>query len=58
MLAAQAIIQAFKVPGLFDAIYAATALNQDPDRTIVSTDEVYEKVAGLRRLDPQALVIP
>jgi len=57
-LAAQAIMQAFKVPGLFDAIYAATALNQDPDRTIVSTDEVYEKVAGLKRLDPKALATP
>ncbi|MDG6909679.1 MAG: hypothetical protein JRN08_04850 [Nitrososphaerota archaeon] len=43
----------FRVPGLFDAIYAATALNQDDERKILSTDEVYDRVAGITRVDPR-----
>ncbi len=53
LLAAQAIMRSFKVPGLFDAMYAATALNQDEERTIMSTDEVYDRVAGIKRVDPR-----
>ena len=53
LLAAQSIMKSFKVTGLFDAIYAATALNQDSDRTILSTDEVYDRVPGLTRVDPR-----
>lgn len=53
LLAAQAIMKSFKVPGLFDAMYAATTLNQDEERTILSTDDVYDRVAGIKRIDPR-----
>lgn len=53
LLAAQAVMKSFKVTGLFDAMYAATALNQDEDRTILSTDAVYDRVAGIKRIDPR-----
>jgi predicted nucleic acid-binding protein len=53
ILAAQAVMKSFKVTGLFDALYAATALNQDDERTILSTDRVYDRVAGIRRIDPR-----
>ncbi|MDG7003487.1 MAG: hypothetical protein JRN56_06270 [Nitrososphaerota archaeon] len=41
----------FRAPGLFDATYAATALNQDGERKILSADEVYDRVAGITRVD-------
>lgn len=53
LLAAQSIMKSFKVSGLFDAMYAAATLNQDGERTILSTDEVYDRIAGIRRLDPR-----
>ena len=36
--------------GFFDSHCAATALSLD--RTVVSFDQAYENVKGLRRLDP------
>ena len=34
-----------EVPGLFRALYAATALNQDEERKILSTDDFYDTLA-------------
>lgn len=53
LLAAQSVMRTFKVPGLFDSLYAATTLNQDKEKTILSTDEVYDRVPGIRRVDPR-----
>ena len=50
-LAAQSVMRTFRVPGLFDATYAATALNQDDERKILSTDEIYDRVAGITQVD-------
>jgi len=58
MLAAQTVMRAFKMPSLFDSIYAAATLNQDPDRTILSTDEVYDRVPGIERVDPREFRLP
>jgi len=58
MLAAQTLMRAFRMPGLFDSIYAAATLNQDPDRTILSTDEVYDRVPGIKRIDPREFRLP
>lgn len=55
LLAAGAIMKSL-VTSLFDAIYAAGALDQDADRTILSTDEVYDKVAGTKRVDPRGFI--
>ncbi len=54
VLAAQSVMRTFRVPGLFDAIYAAAALNQDEERKILSTDEIYDRVPGLTRIDPRS----
>ncbi|MDG7012934.1 MAG: PIN domain-containing protein [Nitrososphaerota archaeon] len=53
VLAAQSVMRTFRVPGLFDAIYAATALNRDDERKMLSTDEAYDRVAGTTRVDPR-----
>ena len=53
LLAAQSVMRTFKVPGLFDGLYAAATLNQDKDKTVLSTDEVYDRIPGIRRIDPK-----
>ena len=46
----------YKITSIFDAYYAATALNQVEDHVIISTDHVYDKVPGITRIDPRQLV--
>ena len=52
-LLALTLMKQYRVSSIFDAYHAATALNQDPDRTIVSTDSVFDKIPGLTRVDPR-----
>jgi predicted nucleic acid-binding protein len=52
---AATLIKQFKLTSIFDAYYAATALNTVPDHTIISTDEVFDKVTGINRKDPRTL---
>ena len=52
---AATLMKQFKLSSIFDAYYAATALNAVPDHTIASTDEVFDKVTGIRRVDPRTL---
>ncbi len=40
---------------IFDAYYAVTALNQVEDHAIISTDNVYDIVPGLKRIDHRKL---
>jgi predicted nucleic acid-binding protein len=54
VLAATLMMQ-FKLTSIFDAFYAATALNAVPDHTIVSTDDSFDKVTGIKRRDPRTL---
>mgnify|MGYP000409699028 FL=1 len=56
-LAALTIMVEYGVSSIFDAYYAATALIMDPDKTIISTDKVYDKIPGLVRIDPRELVL-
>ena len=49
------LMKQFKITSIFDAYYAATALNAVPDHTIVSTDEVFDKVSGITRIDPRSI---
>lgn len=55
-LLALTLMRQYRIDSIFDAYYAAAALNQDPDRTIVSTDKVFDKVPGLKRVDPRELL--
>lgn len=52
---AATLMKQFKLTSIFDAYYAATALNAVPDHTIASTDEVFDSVAGIKRVDPRTL---
>ena len=42
----------YNLGSIFNAYYAATVLNQVPDRVIISTDTVYDRIPGLRRVGP------
>lgn len=52
---AATLMKQFKLSSIFDAYYAATALNAVADHTIISTDEVFDKVTGITRVDPRSL---
>ncbi|MEM1523401.1 MAG: hypothetical protein QXU69_10250 [Thermofilaceae archaeon] len=45
----------FKLASIFDAHYAATTLNQVPDHTFITTDTVYDRIPGVKRVDPREL---
>lgn len=55
-LLALTLMRQYKIKSIFDAYYAAAALNQDPDCTLISTDGVFDKIAGLKRVDPRELL--
>ncbi len=55
-LLAFTLMMQYKIPSVFDAYYAATALNQVPDHTIASTDEIFDKIAGIKRIRPEELI--
>ena len=57
-LAALTLMVEYGLTSYFDACYAATALLADPDRVVVSTDSVYDRVPGLKRVDPRDLALP
>jgi len=43
---------------IFDAIYAATALTDKAhDHTILSTDPAYDRIPGIKRVDPREIEI-
>ncbi|MEM3549528.1 MAG: PIN domain-containing protein [Candidatus Bathyarchaeia archaeon] len=50
-LLALTLIRQYKINSIFDAYYAATALNQIPDHTILSTDPVFDTIPGIKRID-------
>ena len=52
---AATLMKQFKLSSIFDAYYAATALNAVPDHTIASTDETFDNVTGIKRVDPRTL---
>lgn len=54
-LLALVLIRQHGLTSIFDAYYAATALNQVEDQTIVSTDKVFDAVPGIRRIDPRKI---
>ena len=53
---AASLMKQFKLTSIFDAYFAATALNAVPDHTIISTDDVFDRVTGITRRDPQSLI--
>lgn len=55
-LLAFTLMRQYGLTSLFDAYYAATALSKVQDRTIVSTDKVFDKIPVVKRVDPRDLV--
>ena len=54
-LLALVLMRQYGFTSIFDAYYAATALNQVEDHTIVSTDKVFDCIPGLIRKDPRKI---
>jgi predicted nucleic acid-binding protein len=52
-LLALVLMRQYGFTSIFDAYYAATALNQVEDHTIMSTDKIFDCVPGLVRIDPR-----
>lgn len=55
-LLALALMKQYRLASIFDAYHAATALNQVEDHVIVSTDDVFDNVPGLKKVDPRTIV--
>ena len=54
-LLALALMSHYNIGSIFDAYHAASALNQDPDHTLISTDKEFDKTPGIKRIDPRDL---
>ena len=55
-LLALALMAQYKLTSIFDAYHAATCLLYDKQKTIISTDHIYDKIPGIKRIDPTNLV--
>jgi predicted nucleic acid-binding protein len=55
-LAALFLLESYQMESVFDAIYAAVALSEDNlDHSIISTDRTYDRIEGLKRLEPSEM---
>lgn len=54
-LLAITLMKQYRIKSIFDAYYAATALNQVKDHTIISTDNIFDAIPGIIRVDPRSL---
>jgi predicted nucleic acid-binding protein len=54
-LLALALISQYGFTSIFDAYYAATALNQIEDHIIISTDAAFDCIPGIKRMDPREI---
>jgi len=50
------LMKQYNLTSVFDAIYAAQTLIQSEDKTIISTDHIYDKIEGIKRIDPRQLI--
>ena len=55
-LLALSLMSQYGISSVFDSYYAATCLLYDEDKTIISTDHVFDKVPGIKRIDPRDFV--
>ena len=55
-LLALSLLATYDISSVFDAYHAAACLLNDPDHTIVSTDQVYDKIKNLTRVEPKVVV--
>ena len=55
-LLALTLMRQYNLTSIFDAYHAATTLNQVQDRTIITTDHIYDNIPGLTKIEPHTLV--
>ena len=55
-LLALSLIATYGLTSVFDAYHAAACLLRDPERTIISTDTVYDKIQNIKRIEPKVVV--
>jgi len=59
LLSALDLMTSYDLKSIFDAIYAAASRTPHvPDHAILSTDQTYDKISGIERIDPRNLPIP
>jgi predicted nucleic acid-binding protein len=54
-LLALTLMRQYGLGSIFDAYHAATTLNQVEDHTIISTDHVFDRIPGIKRIDPHTV---
>ena len=54
-LLALTLMKQYKMKSIFDTYYAATALNQVPDHSIISADAVFDTIPGIKKIDPREI---
>ena len=52
-LLALTLVSTCRLTSIFDAYHAAACLLSDPEHTILSTDEAYDKIPRITRIDPR-----
>ncbi len=55
-LLALTLMRQYGLESIFDAYHAATTLNQVDDRTLISTDHVFDKIPNIKRVEPNDLI--
>ncbi len=50
------LMQQYNIKSIFDAIYAAQALLQSKDKIIISTENIYDRIPGIKRIDPRDFI--
>ncbi|WP_016729862.1 type II toxin-antitoxin system VapC family toxin [Saccharolobus islandicus] len=55
-LLALSLMSQYGISSIFDSYYVATCLLYDKDKIIISTDHIFDKVLGIRRIDPRDFV--
>ena len=55
-LLAHSLLATYDISSVFDAYHAASCLLNDPERVMVSTDDVYDKIKNLTRIEPKTVI--
>jgi len=54
-LLALSLVTTFGLSSIFDSYHAATCLLEDPEHKMVSTDDAYDRIPRITRIDPRKL---
>jgi hypothetical protein len=54
-LLALSLVTTYGLSSIFDSYHAATCLLEDPEHKMVSTDDAYDRIPRITRIDPRKL---